>query len=407
MKRVVITGAGTVNALAPDVAGTLEAFREGRVAIGPLDFPEVERLSISIGGQIHDWDAGARHSRSELALYDRVTQFALESARQAMVQSGLAQAGLEIDDALALASGVVLGTGGGGLNTMDENYRALHAEGKNRVHPFTIPRLMHNAAAAHIAMRYGLKGPTFTVATACASSNHAMGLAFQMVRSGAMRAVLTGGAEASLCFGGIKAWEGLRVMSPDGCRPFCATRNGMVQGEGAAVFVFEEYENARARGADILAEVAGFSMTSDAGDIVLPDRDGAVRAMRGALADAGLTPGDIGYVNAHGTATTANDRIEAAALAEVFGPALAGLPVSSTKSMHGHLIGATGAVELLAAILALREGVIAPTMGFRQQDPDCPLDMVPNAAREGRVSAALSNAFAFGGMNACLALRGV
>ena len=402
MKRVVITGAGTVNALAPDVAGTLEAFREGRVAIGPLDFPEVERLSISIGGQIHDWDAGARHSRSELALYDRVTQFALESARQAM-----GQAGLEIDEQLALVSGAIMGTGGGGLSTIDESYRALHAQGRNRVHPFTIPRLMHNAAAAHIAMRYGLKGPTFTVATACASSNHAMGLAFQMVRSGAMRAVLTGGAEASLCFGGIKAWEGLRVMSPDGCRPFCATRNGMVQGEGAAVFVFEEYENARARGADILAEVAGFSMTSDAGDIVLPDRDGAVRAMRGALADAGLTPGDIGYVNAHGTATTANDRIEAAALTEVFGPALAGLPVSSTKSMHGHLIGATGAVELLAAILALREGVIAPTMGFRQQDTDCPLDMVPNAAREGRVSAALSNAFAFGGMNACLALRGV
>lgn len=402
MKRVVITGAGTVNALAPDVAGTLEAFREGRVAIGPLDFPEVERLSISIGGQIHDWDAGARHSRSELALYDRVTQFALESARQAM-----GQAGLEVDEQLALVSGAIMGTGGGGLSTIDESYRALHAQGRNRVHPFTIPRLMHNAAAAHIAMRYGLKGPTFTVATACASSNHAMGLAFQMVRSGAMRAVLTGGAEASLCFGGIKAWEGLRVMSPDGCRPFCATRNGMVQGEGAAVFVFEEYENARARGADILAEVAGFSMTSDAGDIVQPDRDGAVRAMRGALADAGLTPGDIGYVNAHGTATTANDRIEAAALTEVFGPALAGLPVSSTKSMHGHLIGATGAVELLAAILALREGVIAPTMGFRQQDPDCPLDMVPNAAREGRVSAVLSNAFAFGGMNACLALRGV
>jgi len=402
MKRVVVTGAGTVNALAPDVAGTMAAFREGRVAIGPLAFLEVERLSVRIGAQIHDWDAEARHSRSELVLYDRVTQFALESARQAMVQ-----AGLEIDETLALAAGVIMGTGGGGLNSVDESYRALHAQGKNRVHPFTIPRLMHNAAAAHIAMRYGLKGPTFTVTTACASSNHAMGLAFQMVRSGAMRAVLTGGAEASLCFGGVKAWEGLRVMSPDGCRPFCATRNGMVQGEGAAVFVFEEFEHARARGAEILAEVAGFSMTSDAGDIVMPDRDGAVRAMRGALADAGLAAEDIGYVNAHGTATAANDRIEAAALAEVFGPALTGLPVSSTKSMHGHLIGATGAVELLAAILALREGVIAPTMGFRQQDPECPLHMVPNAARQAQVSAVLSNAFAFGGMNACLALRGV
>jgi len=402
MARVVITGAGTVNALAPDVVGTMAAFREGRVAIGPLDFPEVERLSIRIGAQIHDWDAEARHSRSELALYDRVTQFALESARQAMEQSGLA-----IDEELALAMGVVLGTGGGGYNTIDESYRAVHAQGKNRVHPFTIPRLMHNAAAAHVAMRYGVKGPSFTVTTACASSNHAMGLAYQMVRSGAARAVLTGGAEATLCFGGIKAWEGLRVMSPDGCRPFCATRNGMVQGEGAAVFVFEEYEHARARGAEVLAEVAGFAMTSDAGDIVMPDRDGAVRAMRGALSDAGLPPDAVGYVNAHGTATAANDRVEAAALAEVFGPALAGLPVSSTKSMHGHLIGATGAVELLAAVMALREGVIAPTMGYAQPDPDCPLDVVPNAARDASVKAVLSNAFAFGGMNACLALRAV
>ncbi|HHX90180.1 MAG TPA: beta-ketoacyl-[acyl-carrier-protein] synthase family protein, partial [Paracoccus sp.] len=401
-RRVVITGAGTVNALAGDVAGTLAGFRAGRVAIGPLDFPEVERLSIRIGAQIHGWDEAARHTRSERALYDRVTQFALESARQAMAQSGLVMEG-----ALALECGVVLGTGGGGYNTIDESYRAVHAEGRNRVHPFTIPRLMHNAAAAHIAMRHGLKGPAFTVSTACASSNHAMGLAFQMVRSGAARAVLTGGAEATLCFGGIKAWEGLRVMSPDGCRPFCATRNGMVQGEGAAVFVFEDHDHARARGADILAEVAGFSMTADAGDIVMPDRDGAVRAMRGALADAGLAPGAIGYVNAHGTATAANDRVEAAALAEVFGPALAGLPVSSTKSMHGHLIGATGAVELLAAIMALREGVIAPTMGFSRPDPECPLDVVPNAAREARVTAVLSNAFAFGGMNACLALRAV
>lgn len=402
MRRVAITGAGTVNALAFDVAGTCEAFREGRSAIGPLNFPEVERLSIRIGAQVQGWHAEARHSRSELALYDRVTQFALESARQA-----IGQAGLEIGEELALASGVVLGTGGGGYNTIDESYRAVHAQGKNRVHPFTIPRLMHNAAAAHVAMRHGLKGPAFTVSTACASSNHAMGLAFRLVRSGAARVMMTGGAEATLCFGGIKAWEGLRVMSPDGCRPFCATRNGMVQGEGAAVFVFEDMEHARARGAEVLAEVAGFAMTSDAGDIVMPDCDGAVRAMRGALADAALAPDAIGYVNAHGTATAANDRVEAAALAEVFGADADQLPVSSTKSMHGHLIGATGAVELLAAIMALRDGVIAPTAGFMQPDPDCPLDVVPNTARAARVSAVLSNAFAFGGMNACLVLRAV
>ncbi|MFN3954962.1 MAG: beta-ketoacyl-[acyl-carrier-protein] synthase family protein [Pararhodobacter sp.] len=400
MRRVVITGAGTVNALALDVPGSMAALREGRVAIGALDFPEVERLSIRIGAQIHVWDAEARFSRSELVLYDRVTQFAIEAARQAMAQSGLV-----IDDELALRAGVVLGTGGGGYNTIDESYRAVHAQGKNRVHPFTIPKLMHNAAAAHLAMRHGLKGPSLTVSTACASSNHAMGLAFQMVRSGAAPVMLAGGAEATLCFGGIKAWEGLRVMSPDGCRPFCATRNGMVQGEGAAVYVFEDHDHARARGAEILAEVAGFAMTSDAGDIVMPDADGARRAIAGALADARLPTDAIGYVNAHGTATTANDRSEAQALARVFGAALAKVPVSSTKSMHGHLIGGAGAVELLACLLALRDGVIAPTAGHRQADPECPLDVVPNTARESRVEAVLSNAFAFGGMNACLVLR--
>ena len=402
MRRVVITGAGTVNALALDVAGTLAALREGRVGIGPLDFPEVERLSIRIGAQIHGWDGAARFSRSELALYDRVTQFAVEAAQQAMAQSGLT-----VDEALALRAGVVLGTGGGGYNTIDESYRAVHAEGKNRVHPFTIPKLMHNAAAAHLAMRHGLKGPSLTVSTACASSNHAMGLAFQMVRSGAAEVMLAGGAEATLCFGGIKAWEGLRVMSPDGCRPFCASRNGMVQGEGAAVYVFEEYEHARARGAEILAELAGFAMSSDAGDIVMPDADGAVRAIEGALADAALPPEAIGYVNAHGTATAANDRSEATALARVFGGHVAQLPVSSTKSMHGHLIGGAGAMELLPCLMALREGIIAPTAGYREADPDCPLDVVPNTAREARVGAVLSNAFAFGGMNACLVLRAV
>ncbi|MDR0810396.1 MAG: beta-ketoacyl-[acyl-carrier-protein] synthase family protein, partial [Gemmobacter sp.] len=264
---------------------------------------------------------------------------------------------------------------------------------------------MNSAAAAHVSMEFGIRGPSFSVSTACASSNHAMGLAFQMVRSGQCPAVLTGGAEAMLCFGGLKAWEGLRVMSPDGCRPFSLTRNGMVMGEGAAVFVFEDYVAARRRGAEILAEVIGFAMTSDAGDIVMPSRDGAVRAMRGALRAARLDPEDVDYINAHGTGTAANDRTESAAIHEVFGPRAARLPVSSTKAMHGHLIGGTGAVELLACLMALREGVIAPTIGFEAPDPDCALDVVPNEARRARVKVALSNAFAFGGMNAVLALR--
>jgi nodulation protein E len=264
---------------------------------------------------------------------------------------------------------------------------------------------MNNAAASHVSMEYALRGPSFTVATACASSNHAMGLAFQMVRSGAARAVITGGAEAMLCFGGIKAWEGLRVMSKDACRPFSANRNGMVQGEGAGVFVFEDWDHARARGAEILAEVAGFSMTSDAADIVMPSQSGAERAIAGALRDAGLNPGDVGYVNAHGTGTAANDKTECAAVAHAFGPHADRLMISSTKSMHGHVIGGTGAVELLACIMALREGVIAPTIGYEEPDPECALDVVPNVARQARVRAVLSNAFAFGGLNAVLALR--
>lgn len=402
MRRVAITGAGTVNALGLSVAETFDAFREGRSGITALDFRDVDRLSIRIGGQIHNWDAEAHFSRQQIVLYDRFTQFTLAAARQAVEQSGL-----DFGGGAGMDCGVVLGTAAGGVNTWDDNYRSVYEEGKNRVHPFVVPKLMNNAAASHVGMEYGLRGPSFTVATACASSNHAMGLAFRMVRSGMAPAMITGGSEAMLCFGGIKAWEGLRVMSGDACRPFSANRNGMVQGEGAAVFVFEEMAQAQARGAEILAEVVGFAMTSDASDIVMPSVEGAARAIGGALKDAGLSPGQIGYINAHGTGTAANDKTECAAVVQSFGADADRLMMSSTKSMHGHLIGGTGAVELLACILALREGVIAPTVGYEAPDPDCALDIVPNVAREAKVDAVLSNAFAFGGLNAVLALRKV
>jgi nodulation protein E len=400
MKRVVITGAGTINALAHDVKGTLAAFREGRCGIGQLEIRDRDRLSIQIGGQVHNWNPDSHFNRQQIVLYDKFTQFILLAAKEAIGQSGL-----NFDGHLGYDTGVVLGTAAGGVNTWDENYRTVYEEGKNRVHPFVVPKLMNNAAASHISMEYNLKGPSFTVSTACASSNHAMGQAFHMVRSGMCRAMVTGGSESMLCFGGIKAWEGLRVMSKDACRPFSLTRNGMVQGEGAAVFVFEEYEHAARRGAEILAEVVGFAMTSDAGDIVMPSQQGAARAIAGALKDAGLNPEDIGYINAHGTGTAANDRTECAALADVFGHHADSLMISSTKSMHGHLIGGTGAVELLACIMALRDGIIAPTIGYEEPDPECALDVVPNVAREARVTAVLSNAFAFGGLNAVLALR--
>ena len=400
MHRVVITGAGTINPLGGNVPDTLAAMREGRCGIGPLDIMDVERLSIQIGGQVRNYDESTHFNRQQIALYDRFSQFALLAAREAIGQSGLSFSGR-----LADRSGVVLGTSGGGLTTQDENYRAVYKAGKNRVHPFIVPKLMNNAAASHVSMEWNLRGPSFTVATACASSNHAMGQAFNMVRCGMATAMVTGGSEAMLCFGGIKAWEGLRVMSRDACRPFSATRNGMVQGEGAGVYVFEEYEHARARGAEILCEVVGFAMSSDASDIVMPSKQGAARAISGAMADARISRDKVGYINAHGTGTAANDKTECAAVADVFGAHADALMISSTKSMHGHLIGGTGAVELLACIMALRDGVIAPTIGFEEADPECALDVVPNVARDAKVDVALSNAFAFGGLNAVIALQ--
>ena len=400
MNRVVITGMGTINALGHTAGDTLKAMREGRCGIGPLEIRDVDRLQIKIAGQVRDYDPDATFNRQQQALYDRFTQFTLIAAREAIEQSGL-----EFSGQLAQATGVVLGNSGGGLNTQDENYRAVYEEGKNRVHPFIVPKLMNNAAASHVSMTWNLKGPAFTVSTACASSNHAMGQAFWLIRSGATKAMVTGGSESMLCFGGVKAWEGLRVMSKDACRPFSGNRNGMVQGEGAGIFVFEDHDHAKARGADILAEVVGFSMTSDAADIVMPSQQGATRAISGALNDAKLNPEQVGYINAHGTGTAANDKTECAAVANALGQHANDVMISSTKSMHGHLIGGTGAVELLACVMALKDGVIAPTIGYEEPDPECALDVVPNEAREASVDFALSNAFAFGGLNAVLALK--
>lgn len=396
MRRVVITGIGTVNALAPDVPGTFQALREGRCGIGPLGFRDADRLTIRIGAEVRDWHSAARFAASDLPLYDRVTQYALVAGAEAV-----AMAGLPSD--LGSRGGVILGTAAGGIQTWEDSYRAVFADGKNRVSPLVVPRLMHNAPASHLSIRHGLTGPVLAVSSACASANHAMGLALQQIRAGVADVMLTGGAEAMLCFGGVKAWEGLRVLAPDACRPFSLGRKGMVIGDGAGVLVFEAQDHARARGARILAEVAGFGMTADAGDIVAPSAEGAARAMRAALADAGMATDEVSYINAHGTGTLANDRAEAAAIRAVFGETLP--PVSSTKAMHGHAIGATGALEAIACVLALSESVLPPTIGFQDPDPDCALDVVPMVARETAVAAALSNAFAFGGLNAVLAFR--
>lgn len=394
MRRVVVTGLGTVNALAPDVPGTFAALTEGRSGIGPLTFRDVDRLTIRIGAEVRDWQPDLDPAR--LPLYDRVTQYALVAGAEAMAMAGL-------PPGLGPRAGVILGTAAGGIGTWEDSYRAVFAEGKNRVSPLTVPRLMHNAAASHLSILHGLTGPVLSVSSACASANHAMGLALQQIRLGAADVMLTGGAEAMLCFGGVKAWEGLRILAPDACRPFSLGRKGLVIGDGAGVLVFEAEDHARARGAAILAEVAGFGMTADAADIVAPDPSGAARAMQAALADADLAPGDINHINAHGTGTMANDRSEAAAIRAVFGPVPP--PVSATKAMHGHAMGATGALEAVACMLTLTQGILPPTIGFQTADPDCDLDVVANRARRAEVAACLSNAFAFGGLNAVLAFR--
>ena len=402
MRRVAVTGLGVVSALGPDRESHFEALREGRCGIGEIEIADVDRLSVRVGAQARFFRAEDHFTKSEIALFDRTTQFALIAAQEAFADSGL-----EIDEALATRAGVVLGTALNGMETIDSNYRAVFEEKKNRVHPFIVPRLMVSAGASQISMRHGLKGPSWTVSTACASSNHAIGQAAQAIRAGTADVVVSGGAEAPLTFGVVKAWEGLRVLSKDGCRPFCATRNGMVQGEGAAIVILEEMERAKARGAPIWGEIAGFGMSADAGDIVAPSQDGAMRAIRGALSDAGMAVEAVDYVNAHGTATAANDRTEAAAIRAVFGAATDALAVSSTKSMHGHCIGGAGALELAATLMAIRDGVVPPTAGVVEPDPACPIDPTPNVARERTVRAALSNAFAFGGLNAVLAVRAV
>ncbi len=402
MPRVAITGQGTINPLGKSVSETYEAFKNGICGISQLEMQDIERLSVKIGGQIKGFNPEEHFTRQEISLYDRYTQLALLAAKEALNDSGII-----FEGELSEKSGVVLGTAGGGLTTQDNSYRSVYEEKKNRVHPFVVPRLMNNAAASNVSMVHNLQGPTFSVATACASSNHAIGIAYQMIRSGISQCMVAGGSECMICFGGMKVWESLRVMSPEKCRPFSKNRKGMVLGEGAALFVLEDLDHAKNRGANIIAEIVGFSMTSDAKDIVAPSLEGPARAIRGALDDAQVQPEEIQYINSHGTGTTINDRVETAVIRSVFDDYADKLMISSTKSMHGHLIGSTGAVELLACTMALQEGVIAPTISYEEFDPECDLDVVPNTARDAKVSATVSNAFAFGGLNAVLVLKSI
>jgi nodulation protein E len=400
MNRVVITGLGAVSALGLNVRAQSESLRAGRCAIGPITIIPTEGLITKVAAEVRGFDPTAHFESGKLALLDRCAQFALVAAREAVGGSELT-----FRDGLGARTAVVLGAGVGGQTTQDENYYRVYGQGAKRLHPFVIPKLMISAAASHITMDHGITGPSFTVASACASANHAIGIAFHMVRSGAVEVAVTGGTEATITFGTMKGWDALRVMAPDTCRPFSRDRKGMVLGEGAAVAVIETLDRAKARGAKILAEIVGFGMSSDAGDIVLPSADGAAAAIRGCLADAKLAPEDVDYINAHGTGTAANDMTETKAIRAVLGEHAKRIAISSTKSMHGHALGAAGALELAATVVALREGFIPPTVNFTEPDPECDLDYVPNEARARAVDVALSNSFAFGGQNAVLALR--
>ena len=401
MRRVVITGMGAICALGHDAGTSWQAMREGRSGIGPIANIPTDLLNVKIAAEVRGYDPVAHFESKRLILLDRVSQFALIAAREAVAQSGL---DFRVDDR-GERTACIIGTGIGGENTHDEQSRRFYGDKNPRVHPLTIVRLMANAPACQITMEFGLTGPSFAVVSACASSNHAMAQAFEMVRSGKVDFAVTGGSEACITVPTVKAWEAVRVTADDTCRPFCKQRRGMVLGEGAGIFVLEEYAHARRRGANILAEFAGAGMSADAGDIVLPSAAGAAKALAGALADAKLAAEDIDYINAHGTGTPANDPTESKAIRRVFGTHADKLAVSSTKSMHGHALGAAGAIELIAVIGALQNGIVPPTTNFLDPDPECDLDYVPNIAREQLVRAALSNSFAFGGLNAVIALK--
>jgi nodulation protein E len=400
-RRVVITGMGAVSPLGLDAHGAWAAMREGRSAIGPIESLPRELLKAQVAAEVRGFDPARHFPEKRLLQLDRVSQFALVAARQAVAQSGLDFQ----RDGLGERCAVIVGTGVGGETTHDEQARRLYGEQNLRVHPLTIVRLMANAPACHLSIEFGLGGPAFSVASACASANHAMAQAFQMIRSGQTEVALTGGTEACLTLGTWKAWEALRVLAYDTCRPFCRQRRGLVLGEGAAIFALESLEHAQRRGAEILAEFAGAGMSADAQDLVLPSERGAARAMQQALADARIGVEEVDYINAHGTGTPANDATETRAIRRVFGAQAARLAVSSTKAVHGHLLGGAGAIELVAVLGALREGLIPPTANFQEPDPECDLDYVPNRAREKAVRTALSNSFGFGGLNAVIALR--
>jgi nodulation protein E len=400
MRRVVITGVGVVSAIGLNVSDFWDSLSAGRSGIRPITKVDMTGMRFQNAGELRGFDAAAIFDEKLLPWLDPFAQYGIAAAREAIADSGI-----EFTAELKDKTGVITGSCLGGKETEDEQYRKLYAEGKTRQPPGAIPKVMANAVASHVAMENGFTGATFTTSTACSSANHAIGQAFWLVRQGTLDAAVAGGSEAPINNGHLRAWETMRVVSPDTCRPFSKDRSGMVLGEGSAMFMLETLELAEARGAKIYAEIVGFGMSADAHHLTMPLAEGAAKAMRLALKDGSLAPEQIGYVNAHGTATQANDAMETQAIKLTFGEHASKLAVSSTKSMTGHTLGAAGAIEAAATVLGLHNNILPPTANFNEVDPECDLDVIPNEARPAEVEAAISNSFAFGGLNAVLAFK--
>lgn len=400
MKRVVITGVGVVSSLGNNKSDFWDSISSGRSGIGPITKVDTSDLRFKNAAEVRGFQASEHFDDRMMLMLDPFAHFGVVAAREAIADSGI-----EFDDALRDRTGVITGSCLGGKETEDAFFFDLYANKKSRVPPIAIPRSMSNAVASHVSIEYGLTGATFTTSTACSSANHAIGQAFWLIRQGTLDAAIAGGSEAPICNGNLKAWEAMLVVAPDTCRPFSKDRSGMILGEGGAMFVLEEMEAAMKRGAKIYGEVAGFGMSADAHHLTMPLVQGAAKAVKAALDDASLVPEDIRYINAHGTATQANDPMEANAIRSVFGDRADDIPVSSTKSMHGHTLGAAGAIEAAATVMGMYYSVLPPNANFTEIDPECRVNVIANEAREGSINAAISNSFAFGGLNAVLAFK--
>ena len=399
-RRIVITGLGGVSAIGANADQIWQAMREGRCGLKPLTIDRRD-LKTDIGGEVGEVDVSAIDER-RLVTMGRYSVLAVLAAGQAVEAAGLDPGALD-----PARMGAAVGVAVWGADAVDQSYRDIFLEGRKRTHILTVPRAMPSAPAGQLSMQYGLRGPVFGVTSACSSSNHAIAAAVDQLRLGRADVMLTGGTDTPLEYGILKAWEALRVLGRRGCRPFSADRDGLVLADGAGIAVLETLEHARARGAPILAEIIGCGLSADAADIVSPTVEGPAAAMQACLNDAGISVDAVDYINAHGTATKANDRTETQAIRAVFGAHAHRLAVSSTKSMHGHCLGASGAIELIACVNAIRHGLVPPTIGYTTPDPECDLNVTPNEARQRKVAVAMSNAFAFGGMNAVIALRGI